>query len=296
MMKRLFGVLCSGVLCAHPYFPNDGVDALLFGGPTYSQVSLDIDTVAFSQSATEKLTPPFAWGFTVGARLLLDHDAWDGSIIYYWNKSEKSATLSGAAALQFNIANDFPFPAYSVDDIEGTLDTSFKPLFLEIGRFISGEKKKGGLYRLHFGFAGTWENETLRLNADEIYSASIAQDVWGAGFRTGADMWYYFVPECGLHATAAASLLWTRYRVRRKDANPVQVINVESNFWKNSPGFDMSFGVHGEKEYTNVIIGGEIGWFMQVWTNHLRFFLLTQPEQQGNLSFQGLSTTLSISF
>lgn len=285
------------LLIGHPFFPKEGVDALLFAGPTYSSIILDTNSVSFSIGELSSFTPSLSPGFTAGARILLDHDQWDGSLLYSWNKNRSQTGQLGPASLQYNLCNVFPFPAYNAADIEATLDTSFKPLFLEIGRFLSGEKKQGGLYRIHVGFAGTWENEQLDISAQDTYSMSMTQDVWGAGFRTGCNMWYYFIPELALQGSAAASLLWTRYRVRRKDSNnSIQVINVESNYWKNSAGIDMELALHAEKEYPKLIVSADLGWFLQTWTNHLHLFLLTEPQNQGNLSLQGISLTLSASF
>ncbi len=288
--------MSASFLSAHPYFPEKGVDAQLFAGPTLSALSLDPHLVAYGDGDVVSIDTGYSPGFCAGGRILLDHDHWDASLLYYWNDGTFAQGEEEPQSLEYSVANDYPYSFHRSFPTSITADLSLNTLFLEIGRFITQHQT----VRFHFGFVGTWETYSLYLEANKDPTRTDmrnTQDVRSAGLRCGFNARKECTSYLDIQGSCATSLAWSRYRVRRKDTQEaVQVINVESNYWKVSPGIDASISLIAKKAYPSWILSLSIDAFLQVWMNHTRFFLLTNPQQQGDIAVQGVGITAAASF
>lgn len=290
---RALCLLAALPLAASPLFVENGVYVDLTAGPSYTTVTPDINALALPQKGSSvAFDQKFHPNFIAGARLRLDHDTWDGSLFYTYNTGSTSIQSSGALLPIYNIANAFADPSFTVEQVQGTLDTSWKSLFLEIGKEI------GSFYRFHYGLAGTWGGQSLTISydlEDTVYKMWTLADSWGAGLRSGGSIRFPITSSLFLRGSSAASLLWTRFRGKRKDTRSnILVVNTIESTRKVTAGYDGQFSLVGTYDWGWGKLFIEGSWFFQNWVNQTRFLTLESSQTEGDLTVQGAILSLTV--
>lgn len=234
-----------------------------------------------------KLTMPYSLGFNIQGTLKLDHDLWTGSLNYDWFRSEQCVEGANQFISTWNIGGNAPD---IVDQIKSNTVIEHKFLRLAVARALSEELS------YHFGFAADWQHQDFELEYNPVNLALEMQqkfDAWGAGLRTGFLTTLPLLSKFAITFQPAISLLWTRFRIKRRDTNPqALLISVDENSYTVRFILDQWLALSWISKSYSI----NLGWQQIILWNNNRFILLQENAPLGNTSIQGLKATLSYSF
>ncbi len=306
-------------------------------GLRYAYCGVDVTTSSSTASSVnqgQSFYPPtrFDPGFKVGAGLNLGHDGWDVYLEYTWFHSNHSNGATSGTASDQRLVPAFPIAwgSHSSSDVYDTdllnfdrFAASYRMRFnnfdLELGRnyYISQYLT----LRPHVGLKGNWYNVDYVVTAygprigdtpvnsggygyDDILSAraTIEQNWWGIGIRTGLDTAWYFDKNWSIFGDFAFSTLYGRFSTPRRDTlrgdfsstTPVisTVGNVANSWHTVKSVAETQLGLRFDYWFSDddYHFGLSAAWEIQSWINH------GELRGGGDIGFQGFTLKARFDF
>lgn len=296
-----------------------------------------------------------AWdpGFRVGVGYNFKHDGWDLELNYTWYQNKKKRLFNVPG---FGLSTGFPFfpnagqlalvdpwinttifdpllQQFLFDTVNTRWKLTFNQFDLELGRKFSLSRFMA--MRAYAGIRGAWFTTRFNNAASNNsnlsptytftkFSDNFKDRVWGVGMLAGIQPEWHFCKNFLLFSNLDASLLWGRFKVRKKEdyssysaAGP-QTLNYQNiftnTFYKMQAVLDLALGFRWEETWCyRIRTALDVAWENHIWfdENHrvkildASRFNSTSPhisefqsydELQGNLMMGGLVIGFRVDF
>lgn len=200
----------------------------------------------FIGSKVAKIDFNYEPGFTFGFRVNHNPSGFDIYLNYtrlHFNNDQSAVGLLIPLWLHSN--ND----AILASNARSCWDFKLDLLDFEFARFYFVGKKLA--FRTHFGLRGDLLDQTYNINyitnSTSVYSNN-SSDSWAIGPRAGIDTMWYFSKGISMLANAAASLVYTKYKVSHSENDINNIQSTAFSFHNQDikvlrPGLEMGMGL-----------------------------------------------------